>query len=263
MGTSDGNWVRVRLRAFQSISQIERKSITLHRRRRIPGSRPSCVKITQHGASAMALLRKRTVAGPATSPSSARQRATSSSSASPAARCRRRRALTPTVGCVSQVSSTEYRAHFGYVNPNSTATEVAVGDEQRFSGPEYRGQPQVFEPGPAQDRRFSATFTETITWTLTGRTVTASSTTNLCPAVLRVDKLVEPENDPGRFTVQIDGREPVAESTGTFRSRRASTRSVRPRFLRRASPTTTARSSAGLAAAAAPSSPRASGLRSP
>jgi hypothetical protein len=57
--------------------------------------------------------------------------------------------LTPMVGCVSQVSNTEYRAHFGYQNPNQTATEVAVGENNGFSpAPSTAGSRK--SSGPAQ-----------------------------------------------------------------------------------------------------------------
>lgn len=123
--------------------------------------------------------------------------------------------LTPTVGCVSQRPDGLYIARFGYQNPNAAQVEVAVGPNNGFTPtPANRGQPQVFAPG---SEAFEVVFEEPeITWNLTGQSVSASGRSNPCPAFLRVDKLLDPESDPGRFELLIDGsvHAPGGTSTG-------------------------------------------------
>ena len=113
--------------------------------------------------------------------------------------------VTPTLSCVSPIGNGQYRAHFGYQNPNGTAIEVAVGERNGFTpNPVNRDQPQVFPPG-SPTNAFEVVFGgEMITWTLTGRPVSASSSSTPCPGVLRVDKLISPEDDPGQFQMHID-----------------------------------------------------------
>lgn len=113
--------------------------------------------------------------------------------------------LVPIVGCVSQIGNGQYRAHFGYRNPNASAIEVAVGQANGFApDPVNRGQPQVFQPGQQNDV-FEVVFGgEATTWTLGTQSASASSSSTPCPGLLRVDKLIEPEDDPGQFQLQID-----------------------------------------------------------
>ena len=74
-------------------------------------------------------------------------------------------------------------AVWGYENPNDHAVEIDVGNLNRFSpGDQDRGQPTTFEPGP-----FAAVFQTPfeagaggLTWTLTGNTATASSSSPPC-----------------------------------------------------------------------------------
>jgi hypothetical protein len=41
--------------------------------------------------------------------------------------------VTPTLDCVSPIGNGQYRAHFGYRNPNTSPTAVAIGPDNRFS----------------------------------------------------------------------------------------------------------------------------------
>ncbi len=113
--------------------------------------------------------------------------------------------VTPTLSCVSPIGNGQYRAHFGYQNPNGTPIEVAVGERNGFTpDPVNRNQPQVFQTG-SPTNAFEVVFGgETITWALTGQSVSASSSSTPCPGVLRVDKLISPEDDPGQFQMHID-----------------------------------------------------------
>ena len=116
--------------------------------------------------------------------------------------------VTPVLECVGQLSGGLYRAHFGYLNRGSTAVGVPIGPRNAFTpAPENRGQPVRFQPGRAPDV-FQVDFRGTVEWTLTGQTATASSSSERCaPAAgwLRIDKVLRPADDPGRFNLEIDG----------------------------------------------------------
>jgi uncharacterized repeat protein (TIGR01451 family) len=116
--------------------------------------------------------------------------------------------VTPVLECVAQLSGGLYRAHFGYLNLGSSAVNVPVGPRNAFTpAPENRGQPERFRPGRAPDV-FQVDFRRTLVWMLTGRTSTASADSPRCaPATgsLRVDKVLRPAHDPGRFNLEIDG----------------------------------------------------------
>jgi uncharacterized repeat protein (TIGR01451 family) len=116
--------------------------------------------------------------------------------------------VTPILECVEPLAGSVYRAHFGYLNQGAEAVTVPVGADNAFTpAPEDRGQPTRFEPGRAPDV-FQVDFEGTIAWTLAGHTVTASGSSDRCASssgTLRIDKLVEPTSDPGRFNLEIDG----------------------------------------------------------
>jgi len=116
--------------------------------------------------------------------------------------------LTPILECVSQLSGGVYRAHFGYLNRGSSTVGVPIGPRNAFTpAPENRGQPLRFRPGRAPDV-FQVDFRGTIVWRLTDRTATASAGSDRCaPATgtLRIDKVLRPADDPGRFNLEIDG----------------------------------------------------------
>jgi uncharacterized repeat protein (TIGR01451 family) len=117
-------------------------------------------------------------------------------------------AVSPVLECVDQLSDGLLRAHFGYLNRGSSTVGVPVGPRNAFTpAPENRGQPVRFRPGRAPDV-FQVEFRGTLVWTLTGRTSTASAGSKRCaPATgwLRVDKILRPADDPGRFNLEIDG----------------------------------------------------------
>ena len=74
---------------------------------------------------------------------------------------------------------------------------------------ENRGQPVRFQPGRAPDV-FQVDFrgAGTLVWTLVGRTATASASSPRCAPTtgwLRIDKVLRPADDPGRFNLEIDG----------------------------------------------------------
>jgi uncharacterized repeat protein (TIGR01451 family) len=116
--------------------------------------------------------------------------------------------VTPILECVEPLAGGSYRAHFGYLNEGATSVTLPIGAENAFTpAPEDRGQPVRFQPGRAPDV-FQVDFKGTIAWMLAGRTETASGSSKRCvsgSATLRIDKLVEPTSDPGRFNLEIDG----------------------------------------------------------
>jgi uncharacterized repeat protein (TIGR01451 family) len=116
--------------------------------------------------------------------------------------------VAPVLECVSRLSGGLNRAHFGYLNRGSSAVGVPIGPRNAFTpAPENRGQPVRFQPGRAPDV-FQVDFRGTLVWTLTGRTATASASSQRCaPATgwLRIDKILVPADDPGRFNLEIDG----------------------------------------------------------
>jgi uncharacterized repeat protein (TIGR01451 family) len=119
----------------------------------------------------------------------------------------------PVLECVDRLSDGDYFAHFGYLNRGAEAVDIGIGPNNAFTpAPEDRGQPRRFQPGRAPDV-FQVRFHGTLVWTLDGRTATASPSAERCarPATLRVDKLLQPPNDPGRFDLQVDG---VVAGTG-------------------------------------------------
>ena len=117
-------------------------------------------------------------------------------------------AVAPVLECVGQLSGGLYRAHFGYLNRGSSAAGVPIGPRNAFTPvPENRGQPVRFQPGRAPDV-FQVDFRDAIAWTLTGGTVTANASSPRCGSAtgwLRIDKMLRPADDPGRFNLEIDG----------------------------------------------------------
>ena len=114
----------------------------------------------------------------------------------------------PILECVDRLSDGTYRAHFGYLNEGNAAVAVAVGPRNAFTPePADRGQPRRFQPGRAADV-FQVDFRRALVWTLTGRTSAASPDSKRCPpssGTLRIDKILVPADDPGRFNLEIDG----------------------------------------------------------
>jgi uncharacterized repeat protein (TIGR01451 family) len=122
-------------------------------------------------------------------------------------------AVEPILECVETLATGLYRAHFGYSNSGGSTDVIPLGDRNQFDPlPRDRGQPDQFQPGRHIDV-FQVDFeTGTHTWTLGSRRVSASSTSPPCTATLRVDKALEPPNDNGRFSLEINGN--VAGSGG-------------------------------------------------
>jgi subtilisin family serine protease len=87
----------------------------------------------------------------------------------------------PILECVAANPNGSYTAFFGYQSDNLVAVGIPAGSRNRFqSFPRYRGQPEAFLPGRAQNV-FSVTFIGLrLTWTLNGLTASASRTSPRC-----------------------------------------------------------------------------------
>ena len=114
--------------------------------------------------------------------------------------------VTPLLECVDQLANGKRRAHFGYVNSGGSTDVIPKGPRNKFDPlPHDRGQPDQFRTGRNIDV-FQVEFeSDELTWTLEGRRVQATSTSPSCNATLRIDKTLDPANDPGRFNLEIDG----------------------------------------------------------
>jgi hypothetical protein len=93
------------------------------------------------------------------------------------------RPVKPTLKCVDKLSSTSYRAHFGYVNTSSSSISIPVGFYNRFfPSPQGRGQPTVYAAGAHVDI-LQVTFASSsvMAWVLGSGVVAATRTSALCP----------------------------------------------------------------------------------
>lgn len=93
------------------------------------------------------------------------------------------RPVRPTLKCVDKLSSTSYRAHFGYTNSSTSSIAVPIGFYNRFfPSPQGRGQPTTFLAGSHPDI-LQVTFSSSslMAWVLGSGVVTATRNTSLCP----------------------------------------------------------------------------------
>jgi uncharacterized repeat protein (TIGR01451 family) len=112
--------------------------------------------------------------------------------------------LTPTLECIEPLPGGGFRAHFGYVNPNS----VTISDppENIFEPLSADGlQPTDFEPGAFEDVFQVQSDGSPLTWHLTGHEATATAGSPHCQGSLALLKLLNPKGDSGRFDLEIDG----------------------------------------------------------
>ena len=136
--------------------------------------------------------------------------------------------ITPLLDCVEILPAGGFLAHFGYDNSlNSQDILVPVGPKNGYSPlPLDRGQPIVFEGGIVvpEDADIQAESEDgsPLTWSLTGKTVTASLGSERCEGSITINKEVEGplDPDPGRFNLEIDGK-PIGEPARDGDSRTA------------------------------------------
>ncbi len=86
------------------------------------------------------------------------------------------RPVKPTLKCVERLTSSSYRAHFGYVNTSSSSIPIPVGFYNRFfPSPQGRGQPTAFAHGTSPDVvQVAFSGSSLIAWILGSGVVTAT-----------------------------------------------------------------------------------------
>ena len=161
--------------------------------------------------------------------------------------------VVPLLKCVEPGPGAGFLAHFGYANPNSTATEIPLGDDN-FIQPSSAngGQPTTFAPGQVDDAFQVQSNGGDITWNLLGNDVTASANSTPCRAAITVVKVLEPSDDDGPVRRSRSTERPkaarcrweTAAPPARSVSTRAPTPSASPARALRASTTTTRRSTA-------------------
>ena len=128
--------------------------------------------------------------------------------------------VTPILECVENLGNGQYRAHFGTDVPGTQTQIIPVGstaaNENQFApAPIDRDQPTSFVPGRTRDS-FAVDFSgSNLTWTLRGRTVTASAHSNGCPVPTptpTVAPTATPLPLPTATPTPIPNRAPVATS---------------------------------------------------
>src|SRR5262249_41650473 len=95
--------------------------------------------------------------------------------------CDRNRRVVPILNCVEQLSTGQYKAHFGYNNVQSNTVNVPIGGQNKFTpGTQNRGQPTSFLSG-LHNEVFTVTFNGSpLTWVLTSYNVTANRNSTRC-----------------------------------------------------------------------------------
>ncbi len=91
--------------------------------------------------------------------------------------------LRPLAPCIRPLGPGQFEAVFGYENVGNRRIDYVVGAQNRFTAsPVGRGQPESFVPHRVE-AAFAVIFNGApISWSLAGRTVTASSSSPACPA---------------------------------------------------------------------------------
>jgi uncharacterized repeat protein (TIGR01451 family) len=114
--------------------------------------------------------------------------------------------LTPILECVEATDS-GLLAHFGFDNPNATTIEPPSSENFFSPDPKDRSQPTSFASGSHGDAVQASLNDGAVTWNLTGNQAEASSDSKPCPGgSITVNKQLLPADDPGRFSLKIDGK---------------------------------------------------------
>ena len=125
--------------------------------------------------------------------------------------------VAPELECVVFDGGTPEQAVWGYQNDNEFPVEVPIGTANGFApAPENRGQPTLFQPGRLMGA-FQTPFAgaATLAWTLAGHTVTASSASTHCTAIIELRKVLAPADDPGVFNLLLNGQVLATGGNGT------------------------------------------------
>ena len=94
---------------------------------------------------------------------------------------------------------------------------IPIGGANHFTPtPAYRNQPDAFQAGSYAGVFQTAFGAESaLTWTLSGHSVTANSSSPRCTGTVEVQKVVVPASDPGRFNLLINGQQLANGGDGT------------------------------------------------
>ena len=144
--------------------------------------------------------------------------------------------ITPTLSCVSPTRERRVPRALRVSESQRHRDRSCGRRAQRLHA--RRGQPRSAAGLPARlsDQRLRGRLRRrtTITWALTGQSVSASSSSTPCPGVLRVDKLISPEDDTGQFADAHRLRATVAraEHAGASHHRRHHSAARRPQGQR-------------------------------
>ena len=114
-------------------------------------------------------------------------------------------AIRPVLECVEDLGNGRFLAHFGYTNPNATTVEPTSDQNSFTPAPPNRGQPTAFASGRVEDAFQVGWDGSDLTWSLTGNQETVSSESTQCPGSITIVKKLVPADDPGRFSLKING----------------------------------------------------------
>jgi Domain of unknown function DUF11 len=112
--------------------------------------------------------------------------------------------LIPILRCV-EATNGGLLAHFGFENPNTTTIEPPASENFFSPDPADRGQPTSF--GTSQGDVVQVNLNGgAVTWHLTGNQATATAGSPRCSGSITVNKQLLPTDDPGVFSLMIDGK---------------------------------------------------------
>jgi len=117
-------------------------------------------------------------------------------------------AVVPVLHCVAKNGDGTFTARFGYVNDNTEAVTIPVGEANKFTPGPNRGQVTAFQPGKV-DNAFTVVFNgKDLAWSLKGpdgqtRTVTATRRTTACGGAKPRAREAGPEVPADGAVVQV------------------------------------------------------------
>ena len=125
--------------------------------------------------------------------------------------------VSPVLSCVVFDGNTPALADWGYSNKSGVQVVIPIGGANHFTPiPAHRNQPVAFQAG-SYAGVFQTAFggESALTWTLSGHSVTADSSSPRCTGTVEVQKVVAPASDPGRFNLLINGQRLANGGDGT------------------------------------------------
>ena len=125
--------------------------------------------------------------------------------------------VSPVLSCVVFDGNTPALADWGYSNQSGVPVVIPIGGANHFTPiPAHRNQPVAFQAG-SYAGVFQTAFggESALTWTLSGHSVTADSSSPRCTGTVEVQKVVAPGSDPGGFNLLINGQRLANGGDGT------------------------------------------------